>query len=102
MFIALQQVPADLAGEAIGLSYIDAGMAKALENGSISVGKTLTTTQINYITQLTGNGKAYLDVQSRGYWYKVTVNATTNLMEYLLIYAKRDSVDKVEGRHSLI
>jgi hypothetical protein len=102
MFIALQQVPADLAGEAIGLSYIDAGVAKALENGSISVGKTLTTTQINYITQLTGNGKAYLDVQSRGYWYKVTVNATTNLMEYLLIYAKRDSVDKVEGRHSLI
>ena len=102
MFLALQQVPADLAGEAIGLSYIDAGVAKALENGSISVGKTLTTTQINYITQLTGNPKAYLDVQSRGYWYKVTVNATNNLMEYLLVYAKRDSVDKVEGRHSLI
>jgi len=102
MFIALQQVPADLAGEAIGLSYIDAGISKALENGSISVGKTLTTTQINYITQLTGNGKAYLDVQSRGYWPSLTVNATTNTMEYLLVYAKRDSVDKVEGRHSLI
>lgn len=102
MFLALQQVPADLTGEAIGLSYIDAGVAKALENGSISVGKTLTTTQINYITQIAGDSKAYRDVQSRGYWYKLTVNATTNLMEYLLIYAKRDSVDKVEGRHSLI
>lgn len=102
MFIALQQVPADASGEAIGLSYIDAGVAKALKNGSISAGKTLTTTEINYITQLTGNAKAYLDVQSRGYWYKVTVNANNNTMDYLLIYAKRDSVDKVDGRHSLI
>lgn len=102
MFLALQQVSADLVGEATGLSYIDAGVAKGLENGSIAVGKQLTTTQINYITQLTGDDKAYLDVQSRGYWYKVTTNATNNLMEYLLVYAKRDSVDKVEGRHSLI
>lgn len=102
MFIALQQVSADLVGEATGLSYIEVGVAQGLENGSISVGKELTATQINYITQLTGDDKAYLDVQSRGYWYKVTVNATNNLMEYLLIYAKRDSVDKVEGRHSLI
>lgn len=102
MFIALQQVPADLAGDAIGLSYIETGVAKALENGSIAIGKQLTTTQINYITQLTGNDKAWRDVQSRGYWYKVTTNATNNLMDYLLVYAKRDSVDKVEGRHSLI
>jgi hypothetical protein len=102
MFIALQQVSADETGIATGLSYVDTGVALALENGSISVGKTLTTTQINYITQITGESKAYLDVQSRGYWYKVTVDATTNIMSYLLIYAKRDSVDKVEGRHSLI
>ena len=102
MFLALEQVSADLVGQGIGISYIDAGVALALTNGSISVGKTLTTTQINYITQLTGDNKAYLDVQNRGYWYEVTTNATTNTMDYLLVYSKRDSVDKVEGRHSLI
>ena len=102
MFLASQQVSADLVGESTGMSYIDAAVAQGLSNGSISVGKVLTTTQINYITQITGDDKAYLDVQSRGYWYSVTTNASNNLMDYLLIYAKRDSIDKVEGRHSLI
>lgn len=102
MFLALQQVSADLVGKSIGMSYLNAGISQALSNGSISVGKTLTTTQINYITQISGDDKAYLEVQSRGYWYNLTTNATTNTMDYLLIYAKRDSVDKVEGRHSLI
>jgi hypothetical protein len=102
MFLALQQVSADLVGQSIGISYLDAGIALALSNGSIAVGKTLTTTQINFITQITGNSTAYLEVQSRGYWYNVTTNATDNTMDYLLVYAKRDSVDKVNGRHSLI
>lgn len=102
MFLALQQVSADLVGQATGISYLDDGITLALSNGSIAVGKTLTTTQINYITQLTGDSSAYLEVQSRGYWYSVTTNATNNTMDYLLVYAKRDSVDKVNGRHSLI
>ncbi len=102
MFLALEQVSADLVGQGIGMSYLDAGISLALTNGTFSVGKTLTTTQINYITQLTGDSKAYLDVQNRGYWYDVTTDATTNTMDYLLVYSKRDSVDKVEGRHSLI
>jgi hypothetical protein len=101
MFLALQQVSADETGKATGLSYLDAGVAQASSNGAISVGKALTKTQINYITQLTGNDKAYLDVQSRGYWYTLDTNATTNEMTYLLVYAKRDGVDKVVGRHSL-
>lgn len=102
MFLALQQVSADLVGEATGMSYLDAGITQALSNGSIAVGKALTTTQINFITQITGDDKAYLEVQSRGYWYQITTDATNNTMDYLLVYAKRDSVDKVNGRHSLI
>ena len=62
----------------------------------------LTTTQKNYIKEITGDDKAYLDVQSRGYWYKVEVDATNNTMDYLLVYSKRDAVNKVEGRHVLI
>ncbi len=102
MFLAMQQVSADESGQAIGMTYLDAGVAQALYNGSFSVGKTLTTTQINYITQLTGDAKAYKDVQSRGYWYELKVDATENEMTYLLVYAKRDSVNFVDGSHSLI
>lgn len=102
MFLALDQVSADEAGQAVGLTYLDAGIAQALFNGSISVGKTLTTTQINYITQLTGSEDAYKDVASKGYWYELNVDATTEEMTYLLVYAKRDSVNFVDGSHSLI
>ena len=102
MLIAMNQVPADEVGQATGLTYLDAGVSKALENGSIATGKILTVTQRNYITQLSGDAEAWQSVQSRGYWYDLTVNAENNKMDYLLIYSKRDSVDKVEGRHSLI
>ena len=32
----------------------------------------------------------------------VEADATDNTMSYLLVYSKRDSVNKVEGRHVLI
>jgi hypothetical protein len=102
MFLALNIVAADDSGKAIGISYLDATVLKAQSNGVIAIGKTLTTTQKNYIKEITGDDKAYLDVQSRGYWYKVEVDATNNTMDYLLVYSKRDAVNKVEGRHVLI
>ena len=102
MFLALQQVSADLVGEATGRSYIDAATTLAISNGSISIGKTLTTTQINYITQISGDDKAYRAVENAGFWYKVSTDAATENMDYLLVYAKRDSISKVDGRHSLI
>ncbi|CAH6851221.1 uncharacterized protein DUF3383 [Vibrio crassostreae] len=109
MFLALQQVPTDDAGIAIGSSYIDAAVAQGVDNGAISQGKDLTTDQINFITQVTGDSNAYLDVESRGFWYRIDITSsvaengvTEYAMEYLLVYAKRDSVDKVAGRHNLI
>lgn len=102
MFLALNIVAADDSGIAIGISYLDPAVLQGQSNGVIAIGKTLTTTQINYITEITGDDNAYLDVQSRGYWYKVEVDATDNTMSYLLVYSKRDAVNKVEGRHVLI
>lgn len=102
MFLALNIVAADDSGKAIGISYLDPTVIQGQANGVIAIGKTLTTTQRNYIKEVTGDDKAYLDVQSRGYWYKVEVNATDNTMSYLLVYSKRDAVNKVEGRHVLI
>ncbi len=108
MFLAFQQVSADETGEAIGYSYIDAAIAQAKNNGAISTGKTLTTTQKGYITQITGEENAWRDVASKGWWRKVSIaqetvdDVTTYYIDYTVVYAKRDSVDRVQGRHVLI
>ena len=108
MFLAMQQVPADEEGELLGYSYIDEAIAQAKENGSIATGKQLTVTQKNFIKQLSGDENAHLDISSKGWWRTVKINQETSggvtsyFMDYTLIYAKRDSVDKVQGRHVLI
>ncbi|CAH6969422.1 conserved hypothetical protein [Vibrio chagasii] len=109
MFVALQQVPADSVGVGIGISYIDAAIEQGTTNGAISQGKDLTTTQRAYIGQITGDDNAHIDIESRGYWYQVEISSsvaesgvTEYAMDYLLVYAKRDSVGKVDGRHILI
>lgn len=109
MFLAFQQVPADEVGEAIGYSYIDAAIAQAKFNGAIATGKTLTTTQKGFITQITADENAWRDVASKGWWRTVSIEqetdqggVTTYYMDYTVVYAKRDSVDRVQGRHVLI
>ena len=81
---------------------------KAVTNGTISKGKTLTTAQKAYITQLTGNEQAWYQVQNNGYYY--TVNITTEIQGdktiykavYTLVYSKNDTIRKVEGSNILI
>jgi hypothetical protein len=108
MFLALEQVPADNAGLAIWNTYLEAKAEAAVFNGVFSTSKTLTTTQKLYIDQLTGDANAYLDVASKGYWYsseitsETTDGVTTYSIEYTLVYAKRDSVDAIDGKHVLI
>ena len=109
MFLAFNQVPADEVGEAIAYSYIDAAIAQAKLNGSIATGKQLTTTQKGFIAQLTNDENAWRDVSSKGWWRQVSINqdtdqsgVTTYYLDYTVVYAKRDSVDRVQGRHVLI
>jgi hypothetical protein len=109
MFLAFNQVPADETGQAIGYSYIDAAIARGKFNGVIATGKQLTTTQIGFITQITADDNAWRDVSSKGWWRVVTIaqetdtgGVTTYYLDYTLVYAKRDSVDRVQGRHVLI
>lgn len=108
MFLAMPIVSADDVGKATGTSYISATVDKAIINGSISQGKKLTTTQIQYINQISGRDDAHFEVASKGYWFTVEISEETNnavteyFLDYTLIYAKRDAVDKVVGRHILI
>jgi len=108
MFLAMPIVSADDVGKATGTSYVSATIDKAINNGSISQGKKLTTTQIQFINQISGRDDAHFEVASKGYWYTVDISEETNnevtefFLDYTLIYAKRDAVDKVVGRHILI
>lgn len=108
MFLAIPIVSADDVGIATATPFISATVEKAITNGSISQGKKLTTTQIQFINQVSGRDDAHFEVASKGYWYTVDISEETNnevtefFLDYTLIYAKRDAVDKVVGRHILI
>ena len=106
--LALDKIPANNDGlgqiEAILQDVID----EALNNGTISAGKTLTNSQKAYITQITGDNTAWQTVQLNGYVLSLELKqeivngATKYIAAYTLIYSKGDSIRKVEGRHILI
>ncbi len=108
MFLAQPIVGADDTGRAIALSYLSAAAQKAVNNGSFAQGKVLTNTQIQFINQVSGNQTAYREIASKGYWFDATIEQEVNegvteyYIAYTMIYAKRDAVDSVRGRHILI
>lgn len=108
MFLAIPIVGADDSGKAIAVSYLSASAQKAVSNGTFAQGKELTNTQIQFINQVSGNTTAYREVASKGYWFDVKIEQEVNegvteyYIAYTMIYAKRDAVDSVRGRHILI
>jgi hypothetical protein len=108
--LALSEIPANYKGRAMILSQIQTSINAALFNGVISVGKTLTNTQILTINEFTGDPNAWRQVQNAGYWVDVEilpyVNSQTQLTEYkavyTLVYSKDDVVRLVTGSDVLI
>ncbi len=102
--LALTEIPANAQGRAQILTVIQQSANRAVNNGTISVGKILTDTQKATITMLSGDPKAWYQVQNIGYWYDCNIafedpNYTGN---YILIYSKNDVIRKINGRHVLI
>ena len=108
MFRNNGRISANAAGRAVGMRVIQSSINAALNNGTISVGRTLTNTEIEFIHSQTGDPNAYIEIQNRGFWYTVsfredTVNGLpTQVLVYSLIYAKDEVVRSVDGRHILI
>ena len=78
---------------------------QALLNGTISVNKTLSTSQQGYITSVTGDPLAWHQVQDIGYWLNCTIVQVSNSdyeAQYILVYSKNDVINFVEGTHILI
>lgn len=106
--LALDKIPANYDGLGLIKTALEETIGEAKFNGSISIGKPLTTVQKAYITQLTGDNTAWQTVELNGYILDMslsqqTVNgATKYIANYTLIYSKGDVIRKVEGRHILI
>ncbi|MBQ2396443.1 MAG: hypothetical protein II304_05300, partial [Bacteroidales bacterium] len=74
----------------------------------ISIGKTFDATQKAYIKQITGDKNAWQSIQSVGYWFTASVEKYVESgiekykVSYLLVYAKGDSINFVDGKDILI
>lgn len=106
--LSLDSLPANETGLGYVKLSIQEIIEKALYNGVISVGKTLDATQKAYISQLTGDSSAWQEIQSVGYWLTAQVQKYTEQgvekykVTYLLVYAKGDSINFVDGRDIMI
>ena len=109
LLLALPKVSANQRGRGQLLSIIRATINQALLNGTISVGRPLTPTQVIFITEQTGDERAFQQVATSGYWidvrivqFQTTDNRTEFRGEYTLIYTKDDVIRMVNGTHTLI
>ena len=107
LLLALNQIPANNTGEAQILGALQGVINQAVNNGTVSVGKTLTNAQITYITSASGDPKAWYQVQNLGYWIDCIIqpnNARPGEFEavYTLIYSKDDTIRYVSGTQTLI
>jgi hypothetical protein len=108
LLLSLPQIPANTQGRSQILAILQDVINLALNNGTISVGKDLTTAQQSFITNETGDNKAWYQVQNNGYWVDVQIIPIPNTSPvqyeavYLLVYSKDDVIRKVVGTQTLI
>ena len=107
LFLAMSEVPANAQGRSQILAVLQSVINEALNNGVISVGKTLTTEQKMFITEITADPNAWYQIQTIGYWVDCAIVQTDDdpvqyKAVYTLVYSKDDIIRKVEGTHVLI
>lgn len=106
--LSLDSLPANETGLAYVKGAIQEIIEKAQNNGVISAGKTLDSTQKAYINQITGDKTAWQSIQSIGYWMTASIVKYTEAgtekykVSFLLVYSKGDSINYVDGKDILI
>lgn len=109
LLLATRGIPANRDGEARAMMIIAGAVTKAVNNGTILPGKTLSDVQKLAVADASGDDLAWHDIQDKGYWYNAQIVENTGpsglpeyVMKYVLIYGKGDWVRKVEGSHNLV
>lgn len=104
----LTQLAANVQGRSQVLLAVQGVINDALNNGVISVGKTLTTQQKVYIDSVTNDPNAWYQVQNSGYWIDCIVQPIPNVSPtqyeavYTLVYSKDDVIRFIAGADILI
>lgn len=109
LLLTTNRIPANNDGRGMVMAIIQGGVNKALNNGTILIGKALTELQKVAISQLTNDPLAWHDVQDNGYWIDVQIEQATGesgvteyTAKYTLVYSKGDMVRRVDGSHNLV
>ncbi len=108
LLLDLNKISANAQGQAQVLSICQSVIDEALANGTISVGETLTAAQKLFITNATNDPNAWRHVQNIGYVISTSVtssvvnNRTQYQINYTLVYAQDNVVNKIEGSDILI
>lgn len=108
LLVGLAKISANEQGRGQILAALQGVIDLALNNGTISVGKTLTSQQQAFITNETNDNKAWYQVQNSGYWIDCIIRPIAGVSPtqyeavYTLIYSKDDVIRKIAGIHSLI
>lgn len=109
LLLSLAKVSANKQGVSQLTAIVNSNIKQAITNGTISIGKTLTAIQQVYITNLTGDPKAWQQVQNQGFYVTVSIEssvASSGVTEYnavySLVYSKDDDIRAVTGTHTLI
>lgn len=106
--LGLDTLPANNTGVGLVLATMMDVVNQSIYNGVTLPGKTLSSTQKAYITQLTGDNDAWMKVQGNGYYISADlVKYTENDVEkykvsFLYVYSKGDSINYVDGRDIMI
>ena len=106
--LGLDTLPANNTGVGLVLATMMDVVNQSIYNGVTLPGKTLSSTQKAYITQLTGDNDAWMKVQGNGYYITAELEKYTenNVEKYkvtfLYVYSKGDSINYVEGRDIMI
>ena len=98
------RIPANYAGAGMCRNAIMGDVTQALANGTIMIGKALTSDQKAKIFQYSNDELAWKAVQNDGYWLDVVIVADGNDYKtvYRLVYSKGDSIRFVDGTHYLV
>ena len=94
-------------GQVIG-SIQNGTIPTATLNGAISTGRELTQAEQQFVTSITGDPLAFQQIQTLGYWLDCTIQSrvVNSIQEfiaaYTLIYARNNTIRRVEGSDILI
>lgn len=107
LLLAAPRVPANADGRAQVLAVVQEPITRALRNGTVSVGKTLTAAQKAYVTTVTADPDAWRQIEGTGYWVDAVVVSVAGTppeyrVDYRLVYSKDDAIRLIVGQHDLV